>query len=88
MEKVIESRKCFRGVTLCRECENGKKTSWSFVLPNKLHIKVKDSEPIKIKFYAKEIELKIGDIIHYYEGQPFRVIGFTDLEILVEEVNE
>lgn len=72
MENVF---KCRRGGTTCLEIENGEWNRCSFVLPTKIDCSRVGSERVIINFYAKEIELKIGDIIHSYWGEAFKVIG-------------
>ena len=63
MENKDKVFKCRRGGTSCHEMINGEWNQWSFTLPTKIDYRINNDERIIIKFYAKEIELKVGDII-------------------------
>lgn len=81
----MKTFKAIRGQTICQEIENGEWNHCSFVLPTKIDYRV-GSERIIINFYAKEIELNIGDTIHAYWGIPYKVVGFNGFILEVEEI--
>ena len=80
--------KVIRGLTFCREYENGERTCCSFQLPTKLDFFISKDQKFTMNFYAKEIKLEIGDIIYSYYGVPYRVIGGNITELMVEEVKK
>ena len=80
--------KCRRGKTICHEIVNGEWNRWSFTLPTKVDYRINNDERIIINFYAKEIELKIGDIIHSYWGAAYKVLGGNCVILDVEEIKE
>lgn len=84
MENKDKVFKCRRGGTSCHEMVNGEWNQWSFTLPTKIDYRINDDERIIINFYAKEIELKVGDIIHSYWGETYKVIGGDIYGVILE----
>ena len=80
------SIKVVRGMTNCREYVNGERTCCSFTLPTNLKIYNSPVDYIKVNYYAKDIELKIGDIILSHWGQEYKVLGGDIIELMVEEI--
>lgn len=82
----MKTFKVRRGTTICHEMVNGEWNKWSFTLPTKVDYRINNDERIIINFYAKEIELKVGDIIHSYWGTAYKVVGGNNIILEVEEV--
>lgn len=80
----MKTFKAIRGQTICQEIENGEWNHCSFVLPTKIDCSRVGSERVIINFYAKEIELNIGDIIHSYWGEAYKVIGGDRYGVIIE----